>query len=145
MLPRWHILLGILFVFIIWAFSPQISILYLILIFASSILMDFDHYAVSVLKTGNISLFDSFDYHKKQSEIEDREIKKGIRKKSDFHIFHTIEFHLLVGILIFLWSGFFYIFIGMIFHSMLDLISLIYAGRVHRREYSFINWMIRRK
>jgi len=103
--------------------------------------MDFDHYAVSVLKTGSISLFNSFDYHKKQTVIEDKEIKKGIKKKGDFHIFHTIEFHLLVGLLIFLWTGFFYIFIGMIFHSMPDLISLIHAGRVHRREYSFFSWL----
>lgn len=144
MLPKWHVLLGIIFTAIIWIFSPQISAIYLILIFASSVLMDFDHYAISVLKTGKISLFNSFDYHKKQGEIEDKEIKKGLKKKGDFHIFHTVEFHLLVGMLILLWAGFFYIFIGMIFHSMLDLISLIHAGKVHRREYSLISWMIRR-
>ena len=141
MLPKWHILLGAIFTFIIWISSPEISLLYLSLIFFSSFLMDFDHYAVSVLKTGNISLFDSFDYHKKQTEIEDKEIKKGIRKKGDFHLFHTIEFHILIGLLMFLWTGFFYVFIGMIFHSMLDLISLIYAGKMHRREYFLLNWM----
>jgi len=103
--------------------------------------MDFDHYAVSVLKTGKISLFNSFDYYKEQIAIENKEIKRGIKKKGNFYILHTIEFHFLVGLLILIWAGFFYVFIGMVFHSMLDLIYLIYTGKVHRREYSLINWL----
>ena len=125
MLPRWHILSGVIISLIVFIFSPQISLLYLALLFSSSFLIDFDHYLVSAIKTKRWRLSHSFNYHKEMRKKEIAEIKKGIRRKGDFHLFHTIEFHFLIGLLSFLWTGFFYIFIGMVFHSLLDVISLI--------------------
>ncbi|MBS3098803.1 hypothetical protein J4462_01175 [Candidatus Pacearchaeota archaeon] len=141
MYPRSHILFGAIFTLIIWYISPEISPLYLALIFLSSFLIDFDHYLSSVIKTKEYSLKKSFIYHNKKLEEEKREIARGIRKKSDFHLFHTIEFHVLVGLLGLFWSGFFYIFIGMIFHSLLDVIGLLSRGAFHRREYFFFEWL----
>jgi len=57
-------------------------------------------------------------------------------------IFHTIEFHIFVGLLSFIWHGFFFILIGMIFHSVCDLISLIYERRLRVREFSLIKYLI---
>ena len=144
MLPIWHMSIGLAFTILVWLAIPQIPFLYLILIFLSSVLIDFDHYAVSVSKTGSISIRKSFDYHNKKRIEEKRDISKGIKKRGDFHIFHTMEFHFLIGLLSLFWIGFFYIFIGMIFHSFLDLIDLIIKKRFHRREYFFFNW-IRKK
>jgi hypothetical protein len=77
-------------------------------------------------------------------KIERAEKEKGVRKKGDFHPFHTIEFHALVGLLSLLWVGFFYIFLGMMFHSLLDVIYLVYAGRTYRREFFFVRWIYRK-
>ncbi|MEK6855278.1 MAG: hypothetical protein AABX73_03580 [Nanoarchaeota archaeon] len=141
MLPRWHIFFGAVFSLVLWFFIRDISLINLALVFLASVLIDFDHYAASVIKTGRLSLIRSFDYHKK-NEIEARkDIARGIRRKGDFHLFHTIEFHLILGILGLYWKGFFYIFIGMVFHSLLDIVSMAQEGSLHRREYFFFNWL----
>ncbi|SRR3990167_1165836 len=141
MLPRWHILFGAIFSLLIWIVSPQINFGYLLLIFLSSFLIDFDHYLCSALKTKKIGLFHSFDYHKEMAITQRKERDKGIIRKGDFHIFHTIEFHILVGLLGFAWIGFFYVFIGMIFHTLLDLYSLLYDKYMYRREFFLTAWL----
>jgi len=145
MYPRYHILLGATFTLLILFLVPQISPIYLALIFFSSFLIDFDHYVASVIKTKNPRLKESFVYHRKKRIEEKRDIARGIKRKGDFHFFHTIEFHVLVGLLGIFWIGFFYIFIGMIFHSLLDIFSLLQRGSFHRREYFFFNWARKKK
>ena len=141
MLPKWHFLLSILFIALVWIIISEISLLYLFLIFFGAFFIDFDHYAVSVWKTGKIGLFDSFKYHDKMKETEEKEKARGIRRRGDFHLFHTVEYLILVFVLDYLWVGFFYIFIGMLFHSVLDLVWLVYEDRVYRREFFLINWL----
>ena len=144
MLPRWHIFLGALFTLAIWMPFPSINPLFPILVFLSSFLIDFDHYLASVNKTGKLSLKNSFEYHRKAGIQERREHKLGIRKKSDFHLFHTIEFHILIGLIGIFIAPFFFIFLGMIFHSMLDLFDLSRRGMLYRIEYFFFNWLKQR-
>ncbi|MAG38020.1 hypothetical protein CMI45_01365 [Candidatus Pacearchaeota archaeon] len=144
MLPRYHILLGLIFAGVLYLLSPGIGLFNLSLIFLSSFLIDFDHYITGWQRTGSLSLKKIFEYHRKNNIKEKKEIARGIRKKSDFHLFHTIEFHALIGLLGIFWIGFFYIFVGMIFHSLTDLLSLTYKGRLHRREFFFFNWISKR-
>ncbi|MFH1802084.1 MAG: hypothetical protein ABH864_01395 [archaeon] len=141
MLPRWHILIGAALTILIWFFIPSMPIAYLSLIFFSSFLIDFDNYANSVMKRKSLSLKSAFDYHKEMREQEKIDLAAGLRKKGDFHLFHTIEFHALIGLLGLIWIGFFYIFVGMLFHSLLDVSSLLFTGVFHRREFFFFNWL----
>ena len=141
MIPRWHILFGAIFTLLIWFFAPNLNWIYLILLFLSSFLIDFDHYVNVVIKTKKLSLFHSFRYHDELQKIELQENKKGLRRKGDFHLFHTVEFHIFVGLLGIFWIGFFYIFIGMVFHSLLDLFWLLQKDRFYRREYFLFNWI----
>ncbi len=141
MLPRWHILLGGVFTLVIWLVAPTINIFYLLLVFLSSFLIDFDHYVNAAIRNKKLSLSQAFEYHRELEKKEKREQKQGIFVKGDFHLFHTVEFHILIGILSFFWAPFFYIFIGMIFHSLLDVASLLYVGRFYRRDYFFFNWL----
>ena len=140
MLPRWHIFWGAVFTLIVWAISPSINVLYLVVIFFSSFLMDFDHYLVSLIKTKKIRLKHAFKYHDLQRRIEEKEKKRGIRRKGYFHIFHTIEFLILVAIVGYFVPLFFYVFIGLVFHSLLDFLWLIYEDRLYRREYFLSSW-----
>jgi hypothetical protein len=144
MLPRHHIILGAIFTIIFWLVFPWTEWYYLALIFLSSFLIDFDHYMDAVLKTKKLSLFNAFDYHRELEKKELAEYKRGIRRKGDFHIFHTVEFHALTFALGLVWLPFLYIFIGMFFHSAVDLISLAYEDGLYRREYFLTNW-IRKK
>ena len=141
MLPRYHILLGAIFTLIIWYFAPNINLFYLALIFFGSIFLDFDHYAYSLFKTKKLSLKKAFDHHKELRKEEEKELNKGIRKKGPFHILHTIEFHILIAILGFIWLPFFYLFMGIVFHSLIDLADSLYHDRFYRREYFFFNWL----
>lgn len=145
MFPRWHILLGAVFIAALWIFIPKIPFFYLTLVFFASFLIDFDHYVVASFKTKKLGLKNSLKYHKIKCKEELEEISQGIRRKGDFHLFHTVEFHALVGILGFLWVGFFYIFIGLIFHSLVDTFFFLFTGVFHRREYFFFNWTRKRR
>ena len=144
MLPRGHILWGAILTVVFYFIFPEIGAVGLTLIFLSSFLIDFDHYVNSVLNTGKISLSESFWYHERLAKVEEYENKRGIRRKGDFHLFHTLEFHILIGLLGFFWVGFFYIFVGMVFHSLLDVYSLIRDDKFYRREFFFFNWLRRK-
>lgn len=141
MLPRWHILLGALFSILIAVFMPEIPFYSLVLVFLSSFLIDFDHYMCAVFKTKKISLLRAFEYHEKEGFKMMEMHKRGIRKKGDFHIFHTIEFHILVAILGIFFVPFLYIFIGMTFHSLLDVFYLLNEDMLYTREFFLFNWL----
>lgn len=142
MLPRWHIILGALLTLGIWIIAPQTPLLYLALLFGASFLIDVDHYMNAVRATQSYSLKRSFEYHKELQKEEDeaKRAKKELPKNR--HIFHTIEAHALVGLLSVFWIGFFYIFIGMMFHSLLDILYMVWTDRFERREY-FLTIIIR--
>ncbi|MBI3334488.1 hypothetical protein HYZ97_03305 [Candidatus Pacearchaeota archaeon] len=144
MLPRWHIILGAVFCIVLKLFAPAASWFSLGLVFLASFLIDFDHYATSAWKTGRFSLLHSFEYHRKQGSAHQKEHVKGIRRKGDFHVFHTIEFHLLVAVLGLFFSPLFYVFIGMVFHSLLDIGWMMHHGVLYRREFFFSRWLQQR-
>jgi len=138
-------LFGAIFITVVWVFIPQMPIFYLVLIFLASFLIDFDHYTASVFKTKKLGLRNAFKYHKEERKKEIAELKQGIKRRGDFHLFHTIEFHAVVGLLSLLWIGFFYIFMGMVFHSLLDVFSLLFTGFFHRRDFFLFSWAKRSK
>ena len=141
MIPRYHIILGAIFSLIIWGIFPEINWFFILLIFLSSFLVDFDHYILAVMKTGKIGLIDAFGYYRKLKEKAKWERGK---KKSFFFLFHTIEFHILIGLLGFVWVGFFYIFIGMVIHFILDFSYLAYKKRIYKRWFFLTEWVMRK-
>ncbi len=141
MLPRWHILFGAILAGIIWIISPHTHWIYITLFFLSSFLIDFDHYVCAVTNTKNFNLKNAYKYHEEMDKLDEERRKKGIKEKGDFHLFHTVEFHILVGFLGTIWVGFFYIFLGMMFHSLTDIYSLLYAKEMYRREFFFVGWL----
>ena len=144
MLPKWHIFWGAIFTLIIWFFARDLEPVYLLLIFLSTFLIDFDHYLVAVRKNKSLSFKHSLIFFKDNNEKELSDHKKGKRNRGHFFIFHTIEFHILVVLLGLLWIGFFYVFIGMVFHSLLDLLWLLHHDMFYVREFFFFNWLIKK-
>lgn len=142
MLPRWHIVLGFLFSLILYFLIPGIGLVNAGVIFLASVFIDFDHYVSSCLNSGKIlSLKESFRYYKKQEIEAVRNQARGIFKKGDFHLFHTIEFHLLILLTGFFVRFFLFVFIGMLFHSIVDVGWMIYRKGLYHREFWFVRWM----
>lgn len=142
MLPKWHILYGALFTLIIFLFAPQLGLINLACIFFASFLIDLDHYISAVIYNKSFSLQKALRHYDIISKKIEADHKKGLRNKEPhFHVFHTIEFHVLVAIIGYFFTPFFYIFIGMAFHSLLDVYSFMNSGYLYIREYFFFNWL----
>ncbi|MBM3233660.1 hypothetical protein FJZ19_01050 [Candidatus Pacearchaeota archaeon] len=69
----------------------------------------------------------------------------GTHHKPIMQIFHTLEFLLLISVLAFFSNLFLFIFFGMLFHSLTDIIEMIHNKNLYTREFSFINYLRRRK
>ena len=141
MLPKYHIILGAVFSAVVWFLFPGVAWYSITLIFLSSFLIDFDHYMCSVLKNKSLSLSKALKYYYKLNEAGDKEFKIGIKRKGDFHVFHTVEFHAFVLITGLFFQPFLFIFMGMVFHSLMDLIDLSFKERLYRREFLLTNWI----
>ncbi len=135
MLPKHHIILGAIFsALLYWLFS--LTIFQTLLVFLSSILIDFDHYLWYVARKKDWDLKNSYNYLEKLS----KNLKKPIMM-----VFHTIEFLILVFILSFFWRGFYFALIGMIFHSILDLLYFGHKNMLYVREFSLIRHLVLRE
>jgi len=134
MLPKWHVLFGFIFSYIIYWFT-SINIFEAILIFLSSVLIDFDHYLWIAKRKKYFNLKKAYFWHKNLPK----------KHKPIMHIFHTIEFIIFIGILSFYSSFFFFILIGMVFHSILDIIEMFYSEKMGCREFSLTRYLILEK
>lgn len=130
-----HIILGAIFSTFIY-FIFNLTLFQSLLIFLSSFLIDTDHYAFYVKKKKELSLKKAYHWWSKDLPRNHKPI---------LNIFHTVEFHLLVLVLSFYIPLFLYVFIGMIFHSLLDILYLAYFNLLGCREFSLIRYLIRDK
>ena len=141
MVPLYHTILGLIFALFTLILFPQIGFLGFFLILFASIFIDFDHYLVYCLKKNNFSLKKAYHYYLGLHKLDLAERKKGIKRKSSLQIFHTLEFHFLVLIIGLYFTPFFYIFIGMLFHSIVDAFYLLKKGFFYKRQYFFVLWL----
>ncbi len=144
MIPRLHIVSGLIASILIFIAYPKVNLFYLSLFFLSSFLIDFDHYMCAAVKLGKLNLKNALKYYKRMQEIEENEARRGIFRKGHFHIFHTIEFHALVLALGFIHPMFMYVFAGMVFHSAVDFAWMAHRRRLYRREFFFNNWLMKK-
>ncbi|MBI2629199.1 hypothetical protein HYW74_03895 [Candidatus Pacearchaeota archaeon] len=130
MLPKTHIILGLIFALVFWYLFPQIGFLGFVIIFASSVLIDVDHYLFYVWLKKDWNYF----HAKKWFMIKTMEFRKMTKEKRKRLakavpcIFHGIEAVIILLILSFFSNIFFFILIGFLFHEFLDLIGIIYWG-----------------
>lgn len=134
MLPKWHAFLGIIFAFIIHTLFPEIHMFYIVLLFASSVLIDVDHYLYYAIKYKDISLKKAFYWFYDSEDFSER--------TPFFAVLHTIEFLIVFGIFslssLLLWS----IFIGFLFHLFLDLFYSFYHKCFRLRYHSFLSYLL---
>jgi hypothetical protein len=129
MLPKNHFLLGLIFSIILYYYA-NLTFFQVILVFLSAFFIDIDHYIWFIFYKKDFNLKNAYSFLKDQ----------GFHKPT-LMIFHTVEFILLIGLLSFLNEFFIYIFIGIIFHSIVDIIYLIYLRELPCREFSIIRYI----
>jgi len=141
MLPRAHLILGILFSVTLFYLFPQIGYIGLTIILFSSVLIDIDHYFYYVYKKKDWNLKKAyFWFLKKRKQIKSLPREKRNEFYTVFPFLHGIEVLILLFLLGKFFSVYFYfVLIGFSFHLFLDIsfkftfhkrldrISLIYS------------------
>jgi len=132
MLPKIHIALGIIFSAIFLFFGTPVF--YIIVMFLASVLIDTDHYIWYVKREHDWNLRNAYIWHKTQP----------LMHKPVMHIFHTVEFILIIIILSFYSQFFLFLSIGLLLHSVMDIIDMFPKRRYSCRELSLIRYLIRK-
>ncbi|MBU4086747.1 MAG: hypothetical protein KKB21_04190 [Nanoarchaeota archaeon] len=131
MIPGWHILFGAVFsLFLFFFFSA--SLLNSAIVFLTSVLIDFDHYLLSIRRLKSLSLRKSYNWY----------LNLIHPHKPALHIFHTVEFIIFILILAFFHEFFLFILIGILFHSLLDIIEMSYHKFLSDREYFLTRYLL---
>lgn len=127
MLPKTHIIAGLLFSLLLLLIFPDISPLFISIVFISSFLIDFDHYLYYVYKKEDYSLSRAITYFKnKVKKFKLLPKKELIKYYSGIYLFHGIETLIILFLLAkFIWIGFYAVLIGVFFHLILDYIERI--------------------
>lgn len=128
MFPKYHLILGILFVIILHFVFPQLSWLHLCIIFLSSFLIDIDHFIYYAYKKklnlGFKTLREAYEWHKDRWRKEytlSKEQRKKLRNPYGFYFFHGIEWIVILFLLGNICSLLKYIGMGFLFHLFTDL------------------------
>jgi len=126
MYPKYHIIFGFIFSFILFLIFPKnIGLLGAGIIFLSSFLIDFDHYVYYLFKKKSFNLKKAFYYF---SNARIRMIKLPFEKRKNYYsclcFFHGIEWIIILFVLgIFISKYFLFIGIGFTLHLCLDWIE----------------------
>lgn len=135
MLPKTHIIFGFLFSLILALIFPrQIGLVGFFAIWASSVLIDVDHYLLYVLYKKDLSLKRATSFFYEKAKI----FKKLPKEKqklvhTGLYFLHGIEMIAIILLLFFFFklNLFLYICIGFSFHIFLDLIH------IHQEKFPF--------
>lgn len=145
MLPKYHIIFGFLFSAILFLIFPFIGFLGFLIIFASSVLIDVDHYIYYIFAKKNLSLKNAYKYFFEKRKKYIFALSSSNEKINPaMYFFHGIEILLILFILgIFLNELFLFVFIGFSFHLFLDVLEQVYYRfRIAKVSliYDFINY-----
>ena len=145
MLPKTHIILGLVFSLILFNLFPEIGLLGFFTIFIASFMIDIDHYIFFVWFKKNPSPKAAFlwfitknKYYLSLPTIE--------RKKAPTSpcILHGLEAIVILLALSLVNNFFFFILVGFLFHEILDFISITYYGfsynHILSQTYNILNF-----
>lgn len=133
-----HFVTSVLLTAVLWPFIGSYSLWAIV----GGFLIDFDHYIYSIFMFKTISLKKACYYH---LNIEKQHVI--YKKWGLLHIFHTIEFLILMIVLLisangkkFLFYMFSVTFLGIVLHLILDFVDGIIKKKLDRRALSLIQW-----
>ena len=95
-----------------------------------AVFVDFDHYIWYVIRKRDFSLKNAYIYGKKITEEE-----------SYLHIFHTVEFLILISIWALYSKLIFMIVLGLAFHMVIDFGDMINRKIFFARNFFYFMWL----
>lgn len=131
MLPKYHLLIGFIFVAILYFFFPEIPFFGIAIIFLSSFLIDVDHVFYYFFRKRDISPINAYRWYMERRK-KFCHLSRGQKKKfySGFYLFHGIEWLIILFLLGNYVSSFFiFVCIGFSLHLVLDIFHEIYDRR----------------
>jgi hypothetical protein len=135
MLPKWHFLLGIIFCILLYLLFPSIGYINLLIVFFSSFFIDVDHYFYYALRKKDWNLKRAIDWHYKLPKYH----------KPLFDIFHSLEFIIILSVFSFYFPFIFFILVGILFHSIVDIIDILLRGKILQREFFAFRFLLSKK
>ncbi len=122
MYVKWHVILGFIFSVLLFFLFPKIGFIGFLIIWASSVFLDVDHYLAYVYLKKDWSLIRAYKWHMKKNK---KSLSFSRKQRNNFYIsfsfLHGIEFLLILFFLtIFISKYFLFILIGAAFHLLLD-------------------------
>jgi hypothetical protein len=146
MLPRTHILFGLIASLILYLIFPQISTLEASIIFLSSFLIDADHYIYYLFVKKDFSLKRAYNFflYKKNTHIK-LSLREKEKKKQTILLFHGLETLIILFLLISVHRVFIFILVGVLIHLILDLIDLLHNLLPIGSHASWVYTFIRNK
>mgnify|MGYP005622624883 CR=1 FL=1 len=126
MQPKWHILWGFIFAVLLIEFF-SFSLIAGLVVFLSSIFIDLDHATRYTIKTGDWNPKKFWNWSKERY-LAERKLTLKKKKKSSYPFFfmHGVEFLLILFFVGLKYQLASWIFIGFLFHMILDYIEIIF-------------------
>jgi len=145
MLPKHHVIYGIIIALLLGFLVPTIGVIGVLIIILSSVFIDVDHYIYYIFRKKDISLKKAFHWcHAIGIKYKAMSPKK--RKKTFIPIFflHGIESIIVLFLLTRISELFLFVLIGFIIHLFLDFINFTYHN-IRFNRFSIIYEFIRSK
>lgn len=121
MFPTQHVIFGAIFAFLLHLLYPSFSSLGLMIIFLASFLIDVDHYLLYVIEKKDISLRKAYIWCRDLGlTYESLTFKQLKTARIPICFFHTFESTIILLILSFFSEFILFIFLGFIFHLLVD-------------------------
>jgi len=125
MIPRYHFLIGAIVSIFLWLFIELITPLVALIIFLSSILIDFDHYLYFVIRDKDLSLNKANNWFLEKRKLQENEtLVKQKRYRAAILIFHNLESLIILFLLTYINKIFLWILIGFIIHMLTDYLEI---------------------
>lgn len=146
MLPKFHIIIGLIFSLLVLILSPSIGLPGFFIILASSVLIDVDHYLYYVCKKHDLSLKNAYNWFiSKNKFMKSLPLKQREKYKKVIIIFHGIEFWSIIFILSFFHKIFLFVLLGIIIHLIADFIWLFLEKGSLYQKLSQVNIYLKNK
>jgi hypothetical protein len=124
---------------VVAAMAPFSGVAEMAIFSAGSILIDVDHYFFYVQRSRRWDVGGMFSYF--------RSVDKNLMKIPYLGvcIFHTADFFLIVAIISAFFHPLIYLFCGLLFHLLLDIVDMVRLKCPFLRAYSLAEHLLRRK
>jgi len=139
MLPKWHFLAALILSIFLFPIV-QFKILIFILV---AVFIDVDHYLLYIYRKKDFNLIRAYSFFIEKGKLF-RKTRKYDRKYS-LCVFHTIEFLILLIILIPTSSFFQIAMLGYSLHMIQDILSQIFMNSFNTRNYSIVGYIYERQ